>query len=356
MSDTVTDDPPPVDLARFQPTLPRAVREAAARAEQIARDIGADPDHPPADPALATVANPQTEPPAETASEPPATVPDHAPMPAPAPDHAPVPDTVTDWEQRYNTLQGKYNSEVPQLRQQVSNLQQMMATLARQPAPPPPQPAAPAAVAPEVPQEDVDEFGDPLIAAARRWARAEVAADINSLRDEIKSLRGNAHETQETVNKRTVEGVLDRDVPGWRQINDSQEFVTWLNDTDPFSGHRRMDMLGDAYRRGDARRTAAFFTAFQTQQTAVDPAPAGTHQRQTAPPAATIPLATLAAPGRASTGSPAAGGAPTARVWTRAQIAAFYDRCTRGMYRGREAERARIEAEIFQATNEGRIE
>lgn len=69
---------------------------------------------------------------------------------------------------------------------------------------------------------------------------------------------------------------------------------------------------------------------------------------------AKVPLAKFAAPGRAKT---AAGtSAPAEKpIITRAQIAAFYADIANGKYRGKDAEKAKLEATIFEAQREGRI-
>ena len=43
------------------------------------------------------------------------------------------------------------------------------------------------------------------------------------------------------------------------------------------------------------------------------------------------------------------------RMWRRDEITRFYDDCRRGVYREREPERGRIEAEIIAAGREGRV-
>jgi hypothetical protein len=62
---------------------------------------------------------------------------------------------------------------------------------------------------------------------------------------------------------------------------------------------------------------------------------------------------TLAAPGRAKS---AAAAAPAEKpFFTSAQITRFYADVNSGKYRGREADKAKLEAQIFDAQREGRI-
>lgn len=43
------------------------------------------------------------------------------------------------------------------------------------------------------------------------------------------------------------------------------------------------------------------------------------------------------------------------RIWTRAEIAEFYDDVRRGIYRNEELDKLRIERAIILATKEGRV-
>ena len=101
------------DNSDYQPPIPAAVRRAAARAEELAREQGA--------------ANTQPDPegaPAEAVPEggDGGSVP--AP-PSPLPEPQPQPETQSDdpnsysWRQRFNTLQGKFDAEVLNTREVV---------------------------------------------------------------------------------------------------------------------------------------------------------------------------------------------------------------------------------------------
>ena len=88
------------------------------------------------------------------------------------------PDTETKkdtWEQKYKTLQGMYNAEVPRLKAEnreltsrVSQMEQLLGTLNNQPA------AQPESTDPLITDKDVQEYGD-SIDVMRRAAREEVA-------------------------------------------------------------------------------------------------------------------------------------------------------------------------------------
>jgi hypothetical protein len=152
-----------------------------------------------------------------------------------------------------------------------------------------------------------------------------------------------------------VEAALARQVPDWEVINVDPGFLTWLSQVDPFSGRSRKEMLTDAYGSGDAIRTTAFFQAYKNEHTAVRPTPGIPPIQTGASPADRLPLADLAVPGRGTTATPPAPGAPDRRIWTANEITQFYRQNREGRWQGREAEAARIEADIIAAGREGRV-
>lgn len=344
----------------FSPFLPDSVRRAGKLADDLMREqqekqnpplIEGQVEEPGSQPGITETAANQDEPQLD--------------LQAPQIQDAPGQDD--GWRQRYLSLQGKYNSEVPtltgQLRVlegQVGQLQNLLAQV-RQPPPQSYQPAPARAAPREVPKEDVEAYGEDLVTAARRWARAEIEPEISNLRQEITQLSSRSQQTATTLAQRTVEQTLDAEVPGWAATNNDTKFLAWLGQPDPFSGRQRHDMLTEAYSSGDGRRTAAFFRAFQTEQTTINQQPSRNPLHTGAPAVAPygggstdrVSLEDLAAPGR---GNMAGGsGAPERRIWSSDQIAAFYRDKQRGKYSGREVEAARLEADFFAAQNEGRI-
>jgi hypothetical protein len=127
-----------------------------------------------------------------------------------------------------------------------------------------------------------------------------------------------------------------------------------------YTGVKRHDELRKAW---DARKTPqviAFFKGFLSEEAAL--LPSGnqpTSSTPAAPPASPAPsktpLANLAAPGRART--PAGGSPPPAeKPQIRAsEISAFYRDVNRGLYKGRDDEKTRIENMIWDAQRDGRI-
>lgn len=335
--------------------IPEAVRRQAARAEELSAAIAAG-NHP----------DDQPQPP--PASEPP---PAQTELPLPAPVYAPP--AGGDWEQRYRTLQGKYDSEIPALRAQLAGMEQLLRTMQSAPAAPAATPPAqtqqpPPAVT--IPQEDIDVYGPELIEANQRWTRAYIQPQLDEIRTSLEQVNGNQHQIGVQGARETVHRGLSRDpeLAGvWEQLNNDQNFLAWLRQPDPFSGAVRYDLLQQAYNGGDAMRAGRFFKAYIAEHTASPPNPqpppvpthTGTGQPYTnghAPaPTGGARLEDYVAPGRATGSASNGSGAPEKRTWTSQEINKFFDDRRRGKYNNRDADSQQIEADIFAAANEGRI-
>jgi hypothetical protein len=287
----------------------------------------------------------------ETPPEPPAPEPPAGPPPAPAP-------AADDWQHKFQTLQGKYNAEVPGLRSQVAQLQQQIDELkAAKPATPTPTEEAPAPAKTLITDEDTETYGDDLIDLMRRVVRETDAGEKARLTGEIADLRKQmaAQATQvETVagnvadeRRATYFTDLLKAVPDYEAIDATDEFKTWLLQADEFSGLIRNEILQTAYHAYDVGRTAKVFNQYTAQATPPPPPP---------PPPVTPQdeLASQVSPGQSrstSVDTPDDG----QKVWTVAEIDTFYKAVGRGDFRGQQAEAQRIEADIDRALLEGRV-
>jgi len=336
MSDTNTAD-------THAPYLPEAVRRASARADELAREAGVA-NVPEGTEGDTTVVNGEEEQPRLDLGDQP------RPQPQPQP--------ANEWEQRYNTLQGKYNSEIPELRGQINSLQNMLARMNQprraeetfEPAPRT-RPLPPATR--EVPQEDVEAYGQDLIEASQRWADAKYAPILQDYERRLLAVESGNQQLASYTTQRGVDAALSNAVPDWETINVDPRFVQWLAQPDLFSGQTRKVLIDNAYNSGDAARTIAFFRAYKNEQTVVDQQP-GTRTFQT-DTAERLPLADLAVPGRGRSVSSPAPGAPESRIWTAAEVNAFYRDKQRGRWNGREADADRLERDIIAASSEGRF-
>jgi hypothetical protein len=266
-------------------------------------------------------------------------------------------DEDLTYEQRWRSLQGMYNAETARLKaennqmgQRVSQLERLLASLSA-----PQQAPAQAAAAKLITDKDVEDYGD-SIEVMRRAAREEVAAsqqEVAELKRLVMQLQTNVVPKVESVVQRQALNSeqmfwseLSAEVPDWREINAEQGFHNWLLEIDPLSGVSRQSYLDNAQNQLDARRVAGFFKTWQSVN--------GGSVAQSPRNVASSQLEKQIAPGRGRTAAstPAANDAKT---YARADVAKFFDDVRKGLYKGREQERDRIERDIFAAQRDGRI-
>jgi len=339
----------------YTPRMPDAVRRAAARAEELQQQMLADNELEAA--VVGGTAPEGTDPPlTEQPYQQPPEVPSRQ---------------DDDWQNRYRTLQGKYDHEIPQMRQHIQQLENLLATMQQAPRQEAPPMAAQNPTEVEIPEEDYTTYGPDFVESTRRWARAEVQRDFERQQQQIDELRQYHQQLGGDRLKDRVRMELDRDpeLQGrWQQLDTDAGFNAWLNDIDQFSGARRLDMLREAYAGGDAVRTGRFFKAYLHEHTDYSRMPQA-QPAQTAYPvtprngngggyygngAGQVDLAAYAAPGRASNATPGPG-APERRLWTNRDIQSFYEGRLKGRFKGREQEAERLERDILLAAQEGRI-
>lgn len=318
--------------------LPRAVQQQVEEAERIEAQLA----NPASEPAPEPPQAPETEPKQDGQAQNEGVITQEAVVEPPAEPKAP------DWKHKFESLQGKYNAEVPRLHAQLRDMGQQLQTLqakleqvATQPPPQAPQ-------TPLVTDSDREAFGPDLVDLIERVTAskaAEFAAEKAALEQKIAKLEGQLS----TVSER--QGVSDQDrfwatlaaqVPDWAEINQNEAFLAWLNEVDPVYGLPRQAALDSAGANLDAVRAAAVFNAFKALQAPPKPAakPANDLQRQVAPT-------------RSRAQSAPADAGQEKQIYTAAQIEHFYDQWRRGHISDEDA--VRIDADINAAVAEGRI-
>jgi len=340
--------------------LPEQIRKQAEAVQELYKQLGADPAQGPEADASE---NTETEGTAAPAADEPAA---NAPAPSPAPEQPTGGDKAPeDLQQKYRTLQGMYNAEVPRLHAQnrelggrIQQLEQLLATMSST-APAPGAAPAPAAAPVQklVSDKDVEEYGD-SIEVMRRVSREEVSPvmqRLSKIEQLLQQVQTNVVPQVQAVAQRQAQTAqqqfwsdLTTEVPNWREVNDTQAFQDWLLETDPLTGISRQTYLEDAQRALDARRVSAFF---RTWLKSTGQAPVA---QSTGSAPATSELEKQVAPGRArSAGAPQTN---KGKTYTPADIRKFFDDVRSGRYKGREQERDRIERDIFAAQRENRIQ
>jgi hypothetical protein len=260
------------------------------------------------------------------------------------------------WEHRYKSMKGRFDrsqSQIQQLSEQIQSLQSVISNLE----------ATQTRVNPSensvqerfITPEEENDYGADFLSVVGKKAKEELMpivrqyeAKISSLEQQLKGVGGLV---QQDARQKMIATLAER-IPDWEVLNKDENFIKWLQLPDIYSGANRHKLLMEAYERNDTPRVAAFFQGFLAEEAATRPANADIEVPMGAIAPKVDPM-TLAAPGRAKS---AAATAPAEKpFFTSAQITRFYADVNSGKYRGREADKAKLEAQIFDAQREGRI-
>ena len=268
--------------------------------------------------------------------------------------------------QKYKTLQGMYNAEVPRLHEQtrtqsqrIQQLEQLLASVSQQPQARPTEPAPTKIVS----DADIAEYGESLDVMRRvnREEMAPVLQRLTAIEGFLQQVQSSMVPQLQQVQQRQAQTAeqafwagLSDNVTNWREINDNPDFQAWLMQVDPLTGISRQIYLEDAQRALDARRVSQFFrTWLEMNGQAAVAQPTG--QRPPAPASkASTELERQVAPGRSK--NPGPPNSNKGKVYTPADITKFFHDVKLGQYKGKEQERNRIERDIFAAQSENRIQ
>jgi hypothetical protein len=274
----------------------------------------------------------------------------------PSPPPPPPAEDPAIWEQRYRSLQGKYDAETRMTREIMANQQKTMDQLIASRA----EVVQPTTTAPAIQQtpeeylrslgiteKEISDYGD-LLPIVARLAQNMIRPSAEKLEAELNRTRAAAGQTANAVledRKRMLFDTLDRNpqIPGWRVLNNDDNFLAWLDSLDILSGVSRRNLMTDAFQKLDATRIAAIFGAYiqedSVRQSTLNPM---------------VDINTLIAPGTPRGGSAEApGGANGKRILSEQEIADFYSRVRRKLVSTEQY--AAFSAEIAAATVEGRI-
>lgn len=265
--------------------------------------------------------------------------------------------------QKYKTLQGMYNAEVPRLHQQnremtgrVQQMEQLLASLSAQQANA--NTTQQQAITEKIiTDKDVEEYGESLD-VMRKVSREElvpVAQRLAQIEHMLRQMQTSVVPQVQAVAQRQQVSAeqqfwaeLSANVPNYRQLNENDTFQSWLLQADPLTGITRQTYLDDAQRSLDAGRVANFFRTWleSTGQATVAQSTGRTGVSE---------LEKQVTPGRSrNTGTPAT--TNQGKMYSPQDIQKFFNDVRIGKYKSREQERDRIERDIFAAQRENRIQ
>lgn len=323
--------------------LPKQVQAQLKELEKIEQQLAQGQNTPPAPDPQPAVEDPKpAEPPADPA---PATEPKPA-EPTPTPTEPVVAEET--WQQKYKTLKGMYDAEVPRLHAELRELKGTVESLRKAPEPKPAEPAKPAQPTKLVTDADVEAFGQDLIEVQRKVARevaAEFRAELDALKAENAELRQQVGDTGNKVVEASFDVRLHRLVPDFEAVNTDPQWIEWLNEIDPMLRGPRKLAAQNAFAAGDAEGVAHYVKLFKESQApaAVEPTKQKTEEleRQIQPSrnsAASTPVAS-----------------PKGRIYTNADVTKMFQQAINLSNRGQFDEAKRLEAEIDAAYMEGRV-
>ena len=244
------------------------------------------------------------------------------------------------YREKYLTLQGKYNAEIPRLQQTIQDMSQKLHDFETR-----------AVAEKELEQQKADplinldelsEYGDDFKKMGEMLL--SVRQENATLKKHLESLGQSVEKTQnQTAHNNYLDKVsafLSKQGHDLQQLNSDPKLLAWLKQGDGMSGQTRHDSLRRAQAAQDVVMTTKIFDAFLKETVTQKP-----------------PTPNLQPP-QSNTGNDVnPQNTSTGRMWTRADIKQFYGDKTAGKFVGEEGRKraAAIEADIFAAQRDGRI-
>jgi hypothetical protein len=315
--------------------LPRQVEAQLRELEALEKQLAEGQNPAPADPEP-TQAEPPQDPQPQQAEPKPV-------EPTPTPTEPVVAEET--WQQKYKTLKGMYDAEVPRLHADLRELKGQVDSLRKASETKPVEPAKPKAAEKLVTDADVEAFGQDLIEVQRKVARevaSEFRGELDAMRAENEKLREQLTSTGTQVSEASFEQRLYRMVPDFEAVNANPKWIAWLNEVDPLLRAPRSSVAQQAFNRGDAEGVAHYVAMF----------------KQTVAPAEqkadkTDELERQLQPNRGATSAP-----PTSqkgKVYTNADIEKMFRKAADLGTKGQLDAAKKLEAEIDAAFMEGRV-
>lgn len=244
-------------------SVPNAIQKQADKAEALQKELAsATPVEVVSDVPKVVNVNPETE----FVSAEPGELPGQVAKPAETPAQPQLQDGDT-WEHKYSVLQGKYNSDLTELREQlesqagtVANLNSLIVSMnSNSPAPiaePSQDGVRPQDGQRVVDPEDFTGYGAEMI---------ELVKLVQSQSSELAMLKGETNKLSEKQVKTEADvyfETLDGSVKDWRVLNKNQGFLDWLKESDGLSDISRQENMTAAHMALDAKGVAKYFLAY----------------------------------------------------------------------------------------------
>lgn len=258
---------------------------------------------------------------------------------------SPVSDSkADDFETKYRTLQGKYNAEIPRLNEQIRTLSRQIDFMSSNQNNQNNQNSNEDGDDNRLDPSSFDEYGDEFASMAKKLNR--LIDENSTLREQVSNVSQSQGRTDYDRYMGTVSRAVEEMGRDFNQLNADPDFLTWLQETIPYTGKARHESLRLAEQRLDVGSTIGIFKEYLE----LNP---GQTQKKQAQKQKQIPnLQPSHTPSGSDVSPPMS---KSEKIWTRQDVSQMYRDKTDGKYRGREAEFKALEADMFAAQTEGRF-
>ena len=191
---------------------------------------------------------------------------------APPPEDIIVPE---DYKQKYDVLQGKYDTEISQLRNDLRQAQDTIAALNAKISKDSPKPDKEGKEGADKPEEGKKKSPKQLDKENFEGYGEEMVEMVNTVNDLIKEnetlkgentkLKGSVDAVGHSVAKTSQDkyyDALEEAVPDIWTINKDPKWLEWLGQEDPLTGKTRQQLLEEAQNNLNSNRVAMFFKSF----------------------------------------------------------------------------------------------
>ena len=236
--------------------LPKQVQKQLDEVEELEKALQAQSDSKTEETTSEEEIKPDTKTKSETETEVEKAEPEEV-----KPADTPPTDVEDDFKQKYNTLKGKYDAEVPRLHQQVKQLTEEISAFRKEMTVKKEEPAKPKEKVSLVTDADREEFGEDLLNVQRKVAQ-EVAQDYEEKLEQqnkiIQELQDQIAGTNKQVGDVGFSQRLAQLIPDFAQIDNDERWIAWLNEHDPMLRAPRRVQAQEAFDKGDAEAIADY--------------------------------------------------------------------------------------------------
>jgi len=265
------------------------------------------------------------------------------------PADTPPTDVEDDFKQKYNTLRGKYDAEVPRLHQQVKQLTDELSNFREEMTAKKEVPTKPKEKVSLVTDADREEFGEDLLNVQRKVAQ-EVAQDYEEKLEQqnsvIKALQDKIAGTDKQVGETQFSQRLVNLIPDFAQVDNDERWVAWLNEHDPMLRAPRRVQAQEAFNNGDAEAIADYVKLWKSTLAETTNEPEK--------PVAKQELEKQVAPNR-SANSVKAPTTPNSKIYSSRDMDNAWTKVRTLNTRGKYDDAAKLEAELTAAYMENRV-